>query len=215
MLVVLAIIGILSIIVIVSQRTFNRSILVNYTAYDVALTIRSAETFGLSSRVTDQITAQTGYGVHFATANLNGFTMFADSDPATPTGGCHATSGTLVGSPDVVSGDCQYTAADQVVNVYNFGNGMKIQSPSGLCTYTTTAGGSWACGQSSLTMTFARPNTKVFFSKNGAYDSTITKARVLITSSQGANPTIAYVCIDQSGAIRVVPSPRIDGNVCP
>lgn len=58
-------------LVVVKYGNFNQSVLLTNLAYDVALTIRTAQTYGLSVKVSDPnaqtLDFQSGYGVHFDT----------------------------------------------------------------------------------------------------------------------------------------------------
>jgi prepilin-type N-terminal cleavage/methylation domain-containing protein len=196
LLVVLGIIGVLTAVVITSRGTFNKTILLTNTAFDIALTIRSAETFGLGSRATVSNVANAGYGVHFAaTSALPGtsFILFADTN--TPPSVCHPTppGGPGAGSPNETPGNCAYdSTTDDTVQTYALGNGMKIVK---MC---VTQGGVSTCTDSatpltSLDVVFSRPNTKTYFSMNGTYSSTIESACISLTSPQGGTTSNVYV----------------------
>lgn len=195
MLIVLGIIGVLSIIIVTSQGTFNKTILLNFTAYDVALTIRSAETYGLGSRIQGLADKQTGYGVHFATAAAQNttVTLFADSDVAAPTG-CHPSSD--INAPDATKGNCVYQASEKVQS-FTLGNGVRV---SALATYSGTSGTPNA--RSSLDISFVRPNTRAYITAGGIYEPTsnYTKARITLASPQGG---FSYICVSHTGQIRV------------
>ena len=81
MLVVLAIIVTVTTIALSSQSAFNKTLILANTAYDIALTLRSAENFGIGSRALYR-TANAGYGVHFQRGTLGSFILFADTAPA-------------------------------------------------------------------------------------------------------------------------------------
>lgn len=194
--IVLAIIGVLSGLFVTSQTTFNKTILLTNTAYDVALTIRDAQTFGLGSRVSlkalelDSKTA--GYGVHFMPDTAS-FELFADVTPVNSTS-CHPAPLTGPGSPSAVPGDCVYQV-EELVQSYLLGNGMKI-ADNGICVFSSE----WDCGLSSLDIVFARPNTKTFFSADGTYSNSLTRAQIIVTSPQGGQ---RYVCVQLSGEVYV------------
>lgn len=79
----LAIFGILTGLVMAKYGTFNQSVLLTNLAYDVALTIRTAQTYGLSVRNPDQDASYSfnyAYGVHFNSANNKQFIFFVDRD---------------------------------------------------------------------------------------------------------------------------------------
>ena len=147
--VVTAIIGVVMSIVLTGQSTFNNTLILQNAAYDIALTLRNAQTFGLGSRVQgSSMNMNVGYGVHFDTSNKGSFILFAD----TAGSGCHAIPPDGADSPDAQPGDCVYTAGDYKVTEYNIGNGITVKA---LCV-------DGDCTQSSLDVVFARPNTETF-----------------------------------------------------
>jgi len=204
MLVVLAIIGIISLVVITSQSNFNKTLLLANTAYDVALTIRSAETYGISSRVAG-ISFNTGYGVHFRRQSPNNtFIFFADSWPSPSSNPARCHPATDTGAPDAKPGNCAYDSQpnrDMLMTTYTLGNGITI---SDFCAKTS---GSWACATSngssltSLNIVFSRPNPIPFMSVNGSYSSSfrVTDACLSLTSPQGGARSVS---VSSSGEIR-------------
>jgi prepilin-type N-terminal cleavage/methylation domain-containing protein len=203
LLVVLTIISILSIIVVLSQRTFNRSILLHYTAYDVALTIRSAQTYGLGSRSEPNQSRNVGYGVHFSSATPTSFLLFADAytDSASQVMACHPVRiDAPADAPDAVPGDCVYQAGsgrDPQVAPYTLGNGMKIKY---LYTY---AAGNRDAPVATLDIVFARPNTETYVSAGSgavANYGGLHKACVELESPQGGSASIQ---IQSTGQISV------------
>jgi len=207
MLVVLAIIGIISLVVITSQSNFNKTLLLANTAYDVALTIRSAETYGISSRVAGT-SFNTGYGVHFERQSPNNtFTFFADSWPSPSSNPARCHPATDTGAPDAKPGNCVYDPQpnkDVLITTYTLGNGVTFGD---LCVYTN----SWSCATShgsllaSLDIVFIRPNPTPFMTgcTTGAcsYDALVpvTQACLKLVSPQGGE---RFISVDSSGEIR-------------
>jgi len=190
LMVVLAIIGVVMSIVLTSQSTFNKTLILKNTAYDIALTLRNAQTYGLGSRATTA-TANAGYGVHFQIGTPGAFTFFADTFPAPSAFSCHPTINTS--APDAQPGDCVYTVGqDQKVIEYVLGNSITV---SDFCAF----GSSWSCAQdgnlSSLDIVFARPNPDTFIRSNG---SSYTSACITVTSPQGG---ARFVSVASSGQI--------------
>jgi type II secretory pathway pseudopilin PulG len=198
--VVMAIITFVMVVVMTGQSSFNKTIILENTAYDIALTLRNAQTYGLGSRVRTNegviISTNTGYGVHFESATPSSLTLFADiyPSPTTDENNCHV-SRSFITSPDAQPGDCAYQAAqDQKVVEYTLGNGITV---SDFCVFNV----SWSCssvGLSSLDIVFSRPNPDVFTSTNGSYSKLITKVCLTIASPQGGT---YFVSVDQSGRI--------------
>lgn len=203
MLVVIAIIGILSLIVIVSQGSFNKSLILSNAAYDLALALRDAESYGISSRVPLSGNTHTGYGLEFKTGSQTAF--FADSYPASP-GACHPVPPAGVDAPDAKWGDCIYESSqDSLVTTYTLNNGITV---SDICAYA--AGGARYCASggtlSRLDIVFVRPDPTPFFSKDGVYDSVapITSACITLTSPQGGT---RYIAVGATGEIDANASP--------
>lgn len=196
LIVVLAIIGVIMSIVITSQSTFNKTLILKNSAYDIALTLRNAETYGLGSRAPGiGTTANTGYGVHFESSTPGAFILFADTYPSSPNASnCHGMPSGGAGAPDAQPGDCIYTASqDQKVTEYTLRNNIMV---SDFCVFN---GNAWTCatqgGPSSLDIVFARPNSDAFIRADG---SPYTSACLQVVSPQGG---VRFVSIAASGQI--------------
>ena len=194
MLVVIAIITIITLIVITSQGNFNKSLILSNAAYDVALAIRSAESYGLGGRLTTTLANNAGYGLHF-TAGTNTFIFFADNYPAASGSVCHPTPPTGASSPEAKIGDCIYTAgSDSLVLTNKLNNAITI---SKICADNN---GTWTCSPSltSLDITYVRPIPSPFISASGAYAASISAACIELKSQQG---TIRDISINSTGEI--------------
>ena len=200
LLVVLAIMVIITSVVLTSQSSFNKTLILANTAYDVALTLRSAETYGLGNRVAGTV-ANAGYGLDFQKATPGSFTLFADTYPPPSSTGCHpATDPT---APNARPGDCVYEANQgEKVTEYALGNGITV---SDFCAYTPNTL-SWSCANSGnqalsvLDIIFSRPNPDPFMSVNGAYSasSPVTEACLTLSSPQGGS---RFISVGASGEI--------------
>ncbi|MBI4065657.1 type II secretion system protein [Candidatus Kaiserbacteria bacterium] len=197
LIVVMAIIGVVMLVVLTSQSSFNKTLTLANTAYDIALTIRYAETYGISGRAAGAVT-NAGYGVHFQSASPRSFTLFADKYPSVGQPGvCHALPANDPSGPDAKPGNCAYDSSQGEVTVdYTLGNGITI---SKFCSYTS----GWSCsdnGLTSLDIVFARPNANPFISANGSYSATIpvTAACLTVSSPQGGS---RFVSVSSSGQI--------------
>ena len=198
LLVVMAIITVISGIIFTSQSSFNKTLILANTAYDVALSLRSAETYGLGGHAMSAV--PTGYGLHFDKAAPGSFLLFADSNPAPSTSSvCH----TIIDPTalDAQPGDCAYNAGlDTLITSYTLGNNITI---SDFCAF---AAGAWTCSSShggsltTLDVVFARPNPDPLMSANGLYSSVspVTSACLTITSPLGGS---RYVSVEASGDI--------------
>lgn len=191
MLVVLAIISVLTGVIFSSRSNFDNSVLLSNTAYDIALSIRNTQSYGIASRAFGSESG-VGYGVHFAkgTGLNTSFDVFADTDTYT----CHPPPNGDSSRPDAHPGDCEYDPSatpTERVQTFELNNGMTIQK---LCVYGTSS----PCGATSLDVVSVRPNTEWFFAKNNVYRSGATSACIEIESPQGSTRAII---VSKSGLI--------------
>ncbi|MEK7157731.1 MAG: prepilin-type N-terminal cleavage/methylation domain-containing protein [Patescibacteria group bacterium] len=161
LLVTLSLFVVLTTIVIFSQSKFNGSILLTNLAYDVALTVRQAQSYGVNVREVASDTStgfKHAYGVHFDIANDKEFILFSDS----------------------VGGDGNYKEGDDsLINKYKIKRGSYI---SNLCVNSS-------CDNvSKLDITFLRPNPDAIIKGDSATDE--TEAKITISSSDGATRTV-------------------------
>ena len=187
LMVVVVIIAIVTGVVITSQGAFNQTLVLTNTAYDIALTLRSAETFGLSTRAAGAA-VNAGYGLHFQAGSSGSFTLFADTFPAPS-----------CATPNCNSGDHVYTSgSDTFVQTYELGNHITIAD------FCALVNNNWTCagngGLTSLDITFERPNPNAFMSENGAYSasSPVTLSCITLTSPQGGS---RFLTVGVSGQI--------------
>lgn len=185
MLVSLGIILVITTIVLLSENTFNKNLVLVDTAYTVAFTLRQAQSFGLSSRKSG-VTQNAGYGVHFVNNSLTSYRLFADTTPASPGSGqggmCpgHSVSSGLEARP----GNCLYDGISESVTVYNLNKGFKVSRFCGVDT-----GGQTRCSGGyldSLTVSFLRPSTQAVMlgTRAGALVELVS-ARIHVTSPDG------------------------------
>jgi len=184
--IVFAIIVTISGVVLSNQSTFNKTLVLSNTAYDIALSLRSAETYGISSRVSSGGIVNAGYGIHVETAESSSLVFFADTSPAAS-----------CSRPDCKPGDYAFVrGVDTIVQTYALGNGIRV---SDFCAYN----GSWTCasspagGLSVLDIVFERPNPDAYIHSGGTLYS---KACLTIISSQ-AQGTGRFISIAASGQI--------------
>lgn len=222
LLVVLLIMITITMAALVNQSSFNKTLLLKNTAYDLALVLRSIESLGLGTRAQSASALNVGYGAHFLRAipntPINSFTIFLDSDPPTASGGsaCHPLPANGAAAPDARPGDCAYTTNDATYQTYNLGNGILVDR---FC--ITNSSGSHCTDSASnkintaLDIVFSRPNPEPFISVDGTYDATITKAclrlRSITDDYTNANglTNYRYVSVLASGEINA------DDTSCP
>lgn len=197
LLVCTGIIILITAVIFSGQTTFNNSVVLTSTAYDIALTMRDAQTYGLGTRSQLGV-ANAGYGLEFKSTSLTSYTFFADTNPSPGAGLCHPLPANGAAAPNAYPGDCAYTAgSDALVASYKLGSGMKI---SDFCAKTT---GTWACENSHgfslsrLDLVFERPNGTAFISPNGTYNAATTDACITITAPSGSSRYISLSSVSQ------------------
>lgn len=137
MLVTVSIFAIISAIVIVRNAQFDDETLLHNLAYDIALSIRQAQQFGVNVRGTTG-TFDEAYGLHFQ-AGADTYEFFLDGD-----------------------GDGLYNPNnDQLLETYTIGRGSRIGV---LC--DLDAGSSTCSAQETLDVVFRRPNPDAVINNN-------------------------------------------------
>lgn len=175
LLVSVSILTVITGIVLANNNQFNSSVLLGNAAYDIALTIREAQVYGLSTQAFAG-EFQVGYGVHFASPTE--YILFADTDPVR---------------------NRRYDAGvDQVVRQYTLGRGFTV---SNLC--GTRVDQSVECSLSStalehLDIAFLRPNPDATIT--GSDPKAFSSAKITIQSRSGETRTIS---VQSTGQISV------------
>jgi len=203
--VVCGIIVVVTSVVLTSRSDFNKTLLLKNTAYDFALMLRQAQSYGVSSRASDTLT-NAGYGLDFWSANKTTFTFFFDNFEALGNGLCFRTLGEPI-MPDTIYGDCSYNVgSDTKIADYTLGNGFTITA---FCAYLS---GAWKCSSglppysdspslNRLNIVFTRPNPvpkiRTVLS-DGTRAFSATKACWILVTPQSVN---GYVSLTESGQI--------------
>ncbi len=214
MMVVLAIIGVLTLVVVVGQSSFNQSFLLTDTAYTVAFSVREAQSLGLSSRASGTAT-NAGYGVHFETVDPTSYLIFADVNPVVPGDGRGGVCAghTFLTPPDAKPGNCTYssdvahpndsTYSDQVIQTYKLNRGFKVSSFCGSAGGTSYCSGSGASPLTAMDIVFLRPNTQsIIIGTTGVSYVLLTDATLRISDPSGAKDKCIYVT--QVGQVAVL-----------
>lgn len=191
MLVVLAIIIIVTAIALSGQSSFNRTLALTNAAYDIGLTIRQAQSYGLSSRQFSGAGGNAGYGLYFDNGTPTSYVLFADTYPGVP----------VNATPDQKPGDGIYTKSSELVETYKLNNGLSISqfcvSASGLGTVCKNS------GLSALSITFTRPNTETHILGKSAGWSAYTSACVSLSSADGDTRSLS---VTQTGQVATASS---------
>ena len=200
LLVVLAIVVVITSVVIGGENNFNKTFLLTNTTYDVALSYRAAQSYGLSSQQYAG-TNNAGYGIHLGTPPLTSYTLFSDISPDA------ATMATRFGKPLTPlsrPGDGLYDpASNERVQTYTLASGFTIQDYCG----TDQTTGQVNCASLlpggtplSIDVVFTRPNEQpsILASYGILLPVPLSKLCLVVRSPAGSTQ---YVSIYLSGEI--------------
>lgn len=208
MMVVLAIIAIVTSVALLGQSDFNRTLLLTDTAYQVAVSVREMQSFGLSSRrfvLGAQDVQNAAYGIHVNSTNPNQYILFADvsNTPSVALSNCLV--GT-VGTPDRKPGNCLYdtdATPDGIVQTNTFTRGFTIAQFCGRTNSTTRY-----CSTDGITpltaldVVFLRSNTEsAIHAYRGTTWTPLISAEIYIQSADGT--ATRGICISRVGQVSI------------
>lgn len=188
LLTVIAIIGIVTFMVLGNYNAFGGQIILRTLAYDMALSLREAQTFGVSVRRSDTSTFGAGYGIHYSTDSRNTYRLFSDS---------YILSGGITSPAPSTGGDGLYTDPREEVRLFRFGNGYYVKN---ICVTT----GSEVCYPTgsgtphTLDILFKRPEPDAQIRLDGG--APVRSARIELTSPRG---NLRSVVVEITGQISV------------
>lgn len=162
---------ILTSVILVNNAKFGGVVTLRNLAYDIALTIRQTQTYGISVRKFGSGAGSfgSGYGLHILESSPTQYIMFAD-----------------------INSDGIYNGASELVEQFTIGRGFGI---SDLC--VTPAVGSETCNQTRLDMVFRRPEPDAEI-RNAAGPTLYQRGKIVILSPRGDS---AAVLIEATGQI--------------
>jgi hypothetical protein len=158
---VVAIVVVMSALILIGHSKFRGNILLSNLAYDVGLSIRKAQTYGLGARESTRAGSdfETGYGIRFNIATPTVYLLFADLDR-----------------------DFVYDGGNELIETITLNQGYTVFD---FC--ATNSSGVESCTLTTLDLIFDRPEPDAII-KSG---STIyASARIIIQSDQGTQRTI-------------------------
>lgn len=186
MVMITAIIAVITGLILVSDARFGGKILLENLAYDIALSIRQAQVYGISVQRFNTNTFNAGYGVRFDTSSQYSYLTFADAITSNglydcPTPGSYATCELV-----------QSTALERGFRV------SKLCAPAGADSASCTS-------VTKLDILFLRPDPDAWISANAlscplASGTCYTDARIVLASPRG---DIASVLVSSNGQITV------------
>ncbi len=176
MLVSVAIFTVMTTYLVVKYGTFNQGILLTNTAYDIALTMRQAQNYGINTQQAQTGDFSQGFGVSFSTLNPVGVT------PQNPVGTTVIPNNkSFVFFPDINANDLKYSNASSegaVRTLYILRRGVKV---TGLCAGTSDT----TCNTvNELHVGFKRPNPAAIISNEST--TNYAYARISLTSEDGS-----------------------------
>lgn len=183
LLAVTAIIVVVSGVVLANNSQFGGVVILENLAYDVALSIRQAQVYGISVARFGQDTFSAGYGISFNMSSPTTYALYADVYPSA--------EGDGIFQPD----------QGELVQLSTFNQGYTIAD---IC--TTTSSGVETCGSSSrLDVLFKRPEPDAWLSAGGdscTLSTSVCKssATIKIASPRG---DVMSVIVDANGQISV------------
>lgn len=147
LLVVIGIMVVISALVLADYNKFGGVVVLEQLSYDVALTLRQAQVFGISVQRFQTNTFDAAYGVHFALSSPDTYELFADA----------IQKNGLYDCPSPGTNNCELVQAVTLPPNYAIHD---------LC--ATNGSGTQTCGLTSLDIVFKRPDTDAWISANGA-----------------------------------------------
>lgn len=167
MLITISIFVVITSIVLTSHSKFSGNILVGNLAYDIALSVRQAQVYGLSVREFSAGSGEfdIGYGVHFDKDTPTFYILFADRND-----------------------DSLYNGVSEIVEVFNIKNGYGV---SRFCAVVSS--GTEECTPSTirfLDIVFKRPDPEANISSNTGIKR-YNKAEITVSSPQGQERVIS------------------------
>ncbi len=201
--VVCGVIAIISGLMLVSNNAFGGQVLLQNLAYDIALTLRQAQVYGISVQRFGSGTYDASYGMHFdsTSGNSSVYPLFAD-----------AVSVNGVFDPDAAHP--LNPAFDETVKITTIGGGFRIYKlcvPAGTdaATCTCVASGTSACN--TVDIVFRRPDPDACISADGVASmnnlvtppvciSTNASARIVVRAPKG---NVSSIVVYKNGQISV------------
>ena len=190
LLITISIFVILTGVVLFNQKSFDSTILIKNLAYDIALTIRQAQTYGVNVKESQVEGKFSSYGVYFdlnADGGNQKFVFFSDN-------GADVADGKQTGAPDMKFNGSMDCPSDDVecVQKYSIKKNFYI---SNIC----ARAGSGDCDTADqLTLYFQRPNPDAYIFLDNNTSSPKNYAEVTISSTDGAaSSTVVVTSVGQ------------------
>jgi len=177
--VVAGIIALITSLVLVNNSRFGGNVLLQNLAYDVALSIRQSQVYGIAVQRFGSNNFNVAYGVHFDSSNPKTYVLFGD---AATVNGLFDTGAT----------------PSELIQAVSITNGFQI---SDLCAISSI-GSNETCGLTSIDIVFKRPEPDAYISINGV-SGTLSpanlqqQARIQFKSPQGNTMSVVVMATGQ------------------
>lgn len=172
LLVVTAILALISSVVLVNHTRFNGTVLLGSLAYDIALSIREAQVFGVSVRQYDTTSFQIGYGIRFA--DSTSYSLFADMNQ-----------------------DRRYDAGDSIIRTFTLQHGFTVKEFCGITANNVSHCSTDASNPlTHLAVVFLRPDPDASMSSNEP-GVVYSRSTVTVMSGGGATRTVEVASTGQ------------------
>jgi prepilin-type N-terminal cleavage/methylation domain-containing protein len=162
--------------ILANNSRFGGAVLLQNLAYDMALTVRQAQVYGISVFRFGEEEFSYAYGAHFNPSTPTNFLLFADA----------------VSANGLYDG-CSTPSQCELVQSTNISQGYTI---SDVC---VTGSGAETCGHSQIDVTFKRPEPDAYIRADGL-STLYEKGRVVVRSPRG---DLRSVVVETNGQISV------------
>ncbi len=196
LLVTISMFVILTGVVLLNSKNFDNSILLKNFTYDVALTIRQAQSYGVNVRESNTGSfnkVNQGYGVYFdinsSTGSDKNFILFNDTGNSPDKKYNDAPNSSDVRECDVANSEC--------IQKYSMTKGTKIV---GMCVGVVADCPDGIYNTKQLSILFYRPKleAKIYsWNDSGTKSSDLNYAKITLSSAGGATSTINITSVGQ------------------
>ncbi len=212
LLVAVSIFMVVTSVLLVNYPKFSSKILLENVAYEVALSARQAQSYGLNVRVASLGGGNTSfptYGVHFSLNGINSndpsdsktFVLFADLLPDTLTPTANNKKYDAVSGCDVIGGECVEKFSIQNTNqIYMLCGNLK-STGANIDNWGSISGAD--CSLTSLDISFTRPDPDAYiigYSTLTGNDVVFSDAEIVLRSPRGSTKNVV---VWQTGQISV------------
>jgi prepilin-type N-terminal cleavage/methylation domain-containing protein len=166
-------------VVLVNSNSFNNSVLLSNFAYDVALTIKQAQSFGVNVKESSTGSFTTSYGIYFDTSQSNtNFVLFNDANNDKK----YSDVGGVTSCP---------TNSLECIQRYSMKSGSYIQN---ICVGNDDQ--SCTTQASQLLILFVRPNLNAIIYANGG-GTAYNYAKISLAAGNNATSSVVVTSIGQ------------------